>query len=99
MSSNRKTLSLIVSMFAGSLLATGAFAQSADSTASAKKPEAAAGSARKSCEDLKLEIDGKLKAKGVKTFTLDIVPSADVKDARVVGNCEGGSKKITYKRG
>ena len=55
--------------------------------------------AAKSCEDLKAAIEAKIKAKGVKTFTLDIVGKDDTKDAKVVGSCEGGKKKITYKRG
>ena len=54
---------------------------------------------QKSCDDLKGEIEAKLKAKGVKGYSLDIVATADVKDAKVVGNCEGGAKKIVYKRG
>jgi hypothetical protein len=50
----------------------------------------------KSCEELKTEIDGKLKAKNVTEYTLEIVPAGEVKDQRVVGSCEGGKKKITY---
>lgn len=56
-------------------------------------------SAGRSCDDLKIEIDGKLKAKGVKAFTLDILPKADIKSEKVIGNCEGGAKVIVYKRG
>lgn len=56
-------------------------------------------SASRSCDDLKIEIDGKLKAKGVKAFTLDILPKADMKSEKVIGNCEGGAKVIVYKRG
>lgn len=55
--------------------------------------------AKKPCEELKSEIEAKLAAKGVKSATLEIVSAAEVKDATVVGSCEGGSKKITYKRG
>jgi hypothetical protein len=55
--------------------------------------------AAKPCDELKSEIEGKLKDKGVQGFTLDIVATADVKDAKVVGSCEAGSKKITYSRG
>ena len=51
---------------------------------------------KKSCDDLKGEIDAKLKAKGVTGYTLDIV--ADAKDGKVVGSCDGGTKKIVYKR-
>lgn len=64
----------------------------------AGQPKSGASSG-KSCDDLKTEIDGKLKAKGVKTFTLDIVPKADVKSEKVIGNCEAGAKVIVYKRG
>jgi 2-oxoglutarate dehydrogenase E1 component len=59
-------------------------------------PVAAAGTG---CEDVKAQIDAKLKAKGVKAFTLDIVGKDEVKGAKVVGSCEAGKKKITYKRG
>ena len=54
----------------------------------------------KPCEELKTEIAAKLDAKGVKGYTLEIVAKdADAGDAKVVGTCEAGSKKILYKRG
>jgi Protein of unknown function (DUF1161) len=53
---------------------------------------------RKPCEELKAEIDAKLQAKGVTAYTLEIVPNEDVGDQKVVGSCDGGTKKITYKR-
>jgi hypothetical protein len=54
----------------------------------------------KSCEELKTEIAAKLDAKGVKNYTLDIVAKdAEAGDAKVVGTCEGGTKKILYKKG
>lgn len=59
-------------------------------------PQAAA--QRKSCEDLKAEIAAKLDAKGVKNYTLEIVSAEEVKDAKVVGSCDGGTKRIIYKR-
>jgi hypothetical protein len=52
----------------------------------------------KNCEELKAEIQAKLDAKGVKGAVLEIVPNDQVKDEKVVGSCEGGTKKITYKR-
>ena len=52
----------------------------------------------KPCEELKSEIDAKLQEKGVKGYTLEIVANEEVKDQKVVGSCEGGSKKIVYKR-
>jgi hypothetical protein len=54
---------------------------------------------RKACEELKSEIEGKIKANGVKEFTLEIVANEDAKDGKVVGSCDGGTKKIIYKRG
>ena len=54
---------------------------------------------KKDCEELKKEIEAKLKEKGVQSYTLEIVAKDDVKDATVVGSCDGGAKKITYKRG
>jgi hypothetical protein len=55
--------------------------------------------AQKSCDELKTEIAAKMEAKGVKNAQLDIVATEDVKDQKVVGSCEGGKKKITYKKG
>ena len=54
---------------------------------------------KKSCDALKAEIEATLKIKGVKGYSVDIVAAADVKDAKVVGSCDGGAKKIVYKRG
>ena len=55
--------------------------------------------AKKSCEELKSELEAKIQAKGVKAFTLMIVPQDEKTDLRVVGTCDGGAKKIVYKRG
>ncbi len=55
--------------------------------------------AMKACDELKSEIDAKLKAKGVTSYSLEIVPNERVKDQKVVGTCDGGTKKIVYKRG
>jgi len=56
---------------------------------------------RKDCNELKAEIEGKIKANGVKAFTLDVVPTEKVKegDGKVVGSCDGGTQRIVYKRG
>jgi len=53
----------------------------------------------KPCEELKSEIDAKIKKNGVKEFTLTIVEKDAAEDGKVVGICEGGTKKIVYKRG
>jgi uncharacterized protein DUF1161 len=52
--------------------------------------------AQKPCEELKSEIATKLEAKGVKSFSLSIVEPKDVGEQKVVGSCEGGTKRITY---
>ena len=54
--------------------------------------------ARKSCEDLKSEITKKLEAKGVTSYTLDVVDKGKEGDGKVVGGC-GGTKSIVYTRG
>jgi hypothetical protein len=60
----------------------------------------AVGAQIKPCEELKSEIEAKLKAKGVIGYSLDIVVPTDVKEGegKVVGSCEGGTKRIVYKR-
>lgn len=55
--------------------------------------------AKKPCEELKSEIDAKLQGKGVKGYALEIVPNEKVKEGKVIGSCDGGTKKIVYKRG
>ncbi len=52
----------------------------------------------KPCEELKSEIEAKLKAKGVTGYTLEIIPADQVKDQKIIGTCEGGTKKISYIR-
>jgi len=53
---------------------------------------------KKGCEELAAEIAAKLDAKGVKGYQLDIVAAGEVGDKAVVGSCEAGAKKITYKK-
>jgi hypothetical protein len=55
--------------------------------------------AKKDCEELKSEIDAKIKANGVSSFTLDVVEADAAVEGKVVGTCEAGAKKIVYKRG
>lgn len=55
--------------------------------------------AQKKCDELKTEIDQKIQANGVQGYTLEVVATEEVKpDQKVVGSCEGGTKKIVYKR-
>lgn len=55
--------------------------------------------ARKDCEELKAEIEAKIRANGVKVFTLTIVPNEEAAGGEIVGSCDGGTKKVVYKRG
>jgi hypothetical protein len=55
---------------------------------------------RKPCEDLRAEIDAKIRNNGVPVFTLDVVDmDAQLAEGKVVGTCDGQTKKIVYKRG
>jgi len=53
----------------------------------------------KPCDDLKAEIAKKMDANGVKSYSLEIV-AKDNQDVqgKVVGTCEGGTKKIVYSK-
>jgi hypothetical protein len=53
----------------------------------------------KPCEELKSEIETKIKNNGVTVFTLAIVDKDAQADGKVVGTCGGGAQKIVYKRG
>ncbi|MFW3897667.1 DUF1161 domain-containing protein [Pseudomonas bharatica] len=58
-----------------------------------------ASAAVKPCEELKAEIEAKIQARGVTSYTLEIVPNSEVHDQNmVVGSCENGTKKIIYQR-
>ena len=62
---------------------------SATSTLAAVKP----------CEELKAEIESRIQANNVSSYTLEIVSNDEVHDQNmVVGTCEGGSKKIIYQK-
>jgi Protein of unknown function (DUF1161) len=54
---------------------------------------------RKPCEELRAEIDAKIKKNGVPMFTLDILDMDAQAEGKVVGTCDGNTKKIVYKRG
>ena len=71
---------------APSLVVAAALALGAASTFAAGKP----------CEELKSQIAAKLDAKNITGYTLDIVAADKAGDAKVVGTCEGGARKITY---
>jgi hypothetical protein len=53
--------------------------------------------APKPCEELKGEIEAKIQAQNVSSYTLEVVTNEDVHDQNmVVGTCENGTKKIIY---
>ncbi len=52
--------------------------------------------AAKPCEELKAEIAAKIEANGVKNYTLEIVAPDQQGDKKVVGSCDGGTKRIVY---
>lgn len=54
--------------------------------------------AAKSCEELKGEIAKKLEANNVKAYSLEIVDKDKEVEGKVVGSCEGGTKKIVYRK-
>jgi hypothetical protein len=53
---------------------------------------------QKDCGELKGEIEAKIKKNGVDKFSLDVVEADKQAEGKIVGTCEGGTKKIVYKR-
>ena len=58
----------------------------------------AAWAQKKDCAELKTEIEAKIKKNGVDKFNLDVVDANAQTEGKVVGTCEGGAKKIVYKK-
>lgn len=54
--------------------------------------------ARKDCEELKREIAAKIDANGVKAYSLEILAADAATAGKIVGSCEGGSRRIAYQR-
>jgi len=52
----------------------------------------------KPCDELRAEIAAKIDARGVPRYTLEIVAPDATGERKVVGSCEGGSKRIVYVR-
>ena len=53
----------------------------------------------KPCEELKNEIDEKIRKNGAENYSLEIVPVDQAGNKTVVGSCNGGKDKIVYTRG
>jgi hypothetical protein len=58
----------------------------------------AALAAPKPCDELKAEIAAKLDGKGVKGYEIAAVENDKAGDAKVIGSCDGGTRKLTYVR-
>jgi len=58
--------------------------------------------APKPCDELKAEIAARLDEKGVKGYEITAVENDKVAEkgdgAKVIGSCDGGTKKLTYLR-
>lgn len=54
--------------------------------------------ARKPCDELKAEIEAKMKAHGVKEVVLDVKAADQAGDAKVLGSCDGGARRIVRVR-
>lgn len=55
--------------------------------------------APKPCEELKDEIEARIQANNVSSYTLEVVSNEEVHDQNmVVGSCENGTKKIIYQK-
>lgn len=52
----------------------------------------------KPCEELKAEIVKKLEANNVTSYSLEIVPKEQEAEGKIVGTCDGGTKKIVYQK-
>lgn len=55
--------------------------------------------APKDCEELKVEIEAKIQANNVSSYTLEIVTNDEVHDQNmVVGSCDNSTRKIIYQK-
>jgi|OpeIllAssembly_1097287.scaffolds.fasta_scaffold147719_2 hypothetical protein len=48
------------------------------------------------CEELRSQIEAKIKAKGVASFSVAVVDAGASAPGSVVGTCDGGARKIVY---
>ncbi|MFG6204461.1 DUF1161 domain-containing protein [Pseudomonas retamae] len=57
--------------------------------------------APKNCEVLRKEIEIKIQAKAIPSYTLEIITAEEAKQhdsAMIVGSCENGTKRIIYQK-
>ena len=53
---------------------------------------------RLECTVLLEQIEDKLQAHGVRHYRLDLVAADETADGKVIGSCNGGTRKIIYTR-
>ena len=58
----------------------------------------AASAERLECAVLLEQIEGKLQAHGVRHYRLDVVATEEAADGKVIGSCNGGTRKVIYTR-
>lgn len=57
--------------------------------------------APKDCEELRKEIEIKIQAKAIPSYTLEIITAQEARQhdsAMIVGSCENGTKRIIYQK-
>jgi hypothetical protein len=64
----------------------------------AEAQDTAPASKRKDCAELRGEIAAKLDAKGVRHYRLEVVAPEALGEAKQVGSCDGGTRRIAYQR-
>ncbi len=52
----------------------------------------------KTCDELKAEIEERIRQNGVQVFELQVLEAPAAEGLKVVGSCGGGKKKIVYVR-
>jgi hypothetical protein len=92
---NRLIVAMALAALAGTVSAQGTPSETTGQGMSNEPPMMM----RKPCEELKSEIDAKIKKNGVPMYTLDVVDMEVQAEGKVVGTCDGQTKKIVYKRG
>ena len=58
----------------------------------------AAAFAANNCDEIKGQIEAKIKQVGVQTYKLEVVDADAATSGKVVGTCEAGKKKVVYWR-
>jgi hypothetical protein len=53
-------------------------------------------SAASTCEELRTQIEAKIRANGVASFSVGVVDAGASAPGRVVGSCDRGARKIVY---